>query len=136
MALPEVSGRILDMTVQIRPDAEEMYRSFAIYLAENDEYSSFLRYDPRENTVCFDRTNSGFRYNIVSARKAPVKNQNGCLQLRIVMDRFSVEIFINQGEQVMSSCLYTPQEADGISFVSEGAVRMDVEKYEIMLPES
>lgn len=135
MELSGVSGRILDMTVQIRPDAKEQYQSFTIYMAENAEYSSILRYDPCENTVYFDRTNSGFCYNIVSARKAPVRDQNGRLQLRIVMDRFSVEIFINQGEQVMSSCLYTPQEAAGISFEAEGAVWMDVEKYEIVLPE-
>lgn len=133
MELPEVSGRTLDMTVQIRPDTEEMYQSFTIYMAENEEYSSFLRYDPCENTVCFDRTNSGFRYNIVSVRKAPVQDHHGSLQIRIVMDRFSVEIFINQGEQVMSSCLYTPQEAAGISFESEGTVWMDVEKYEIVI---
>lgn len=134
MELPDVSGRILDMTVEIRPEGEELYQGFTIYIAENEEYSSFLHYDPRKNTVCFDRTYSGFPYNIVSRREAPVREQNGSLQLRIVMDRFSVEIFINHGEQVMSSCLYTPQEADGISFEAEGKVQMDVEKYDIVVP--
>ena len=133
LELAGVSGRILDMTVNIRPDASRPYNHFTVSLAESGEYCSTLCYDTCKNTICFDRTNSGFPYNIVSRREAPVKDKGGNLQLRIIMDRFSVEVFINQGEQVMSSCLYTPQDADGISFCTDGAVWMDVEKYEIVV---
>ena len=42
-----------------------------------------------------------------------------------------MEIFVNDGEQVLSSCLYTPQEADGISFEADADVYMNVEKYGI-----
>ncbi len=132
--LPGVEGRVLDMTAEFRvPDGEELPRSVAVHIAENESYRTAIIFDPRENTVCLDRTDSGYRYNIVSSRKAPVRDQGGRLKLRIVMDRFSVEVFINDGEQVMSACLYTPQEADGITFESDGAVLLDVEKYEIVL---
>ena len=64
-------------------------------------------------------------------RKAAVRDQGGSIKIRIILDRFSVEIFVNDGEQVLSSCLYTPQEADGISFVADADVYMNVEKYGI-----
>lgn len=53
------------------------------------------------------------------------------LKLRVVLDRFSAEIFVNDGEQAMTVTVYTGQEADGISFMADGTVRMDVVKYDL-----
>lgn len=133
MELPGITGRILDMTIEVRPDSENCFENFKIYLAQNDRYEVSVAYDPHKNTVCFDRTNSGFPYNIVSKREAPVKNQDGKIKFRIIMDRFSAELFINDGEQVMSALIYTPLEAEGISFEAKGCGWMNVEKYEIVL---
>ncbi len=129
--LSGVTGRTIDMTVDVRPDEGQMYSKFVIYIAENQEYSTRIVYKPWKNTVCIDRTDSGFRYHIVSKREAPVRCQAGRIRLRLILDRCSVELFINDGEQVMSSCIYTPGEADGILFETEGTAWMDVEKYEI-----
>ena len=54
------------------------------------------------------------------------------LKLRVILDRFSAEIFINDGEQVMSAVLFTEQEAKGISFFAEGAAKIDVVKYDLV----
>ena len=51
--------------------------------------------------------------------------QSGVLKMRLILDRFSAEIFLNDGEQVMTANLYTDPSADGISFLSEGAVSMN-----------
>ena len=58
--------------------------------------------------------------------------KDGALKLRIILDRFSVETFINDGEQVISAILYTDQEADGISFFVDGTVNIDVVKYDLI----
>ena len=47
------------------------------------------------------------------------------------MDRYSLELFVNDGESAASFVLYTPAEAGAISFTSEGAVLVDVEKYDL-----
>ena len=52
------------------------------------------------------------------------------------MDRFSVEVFVNDGEQVTTATLYTDQAADGISFLADGSVNMDVVKYDLSGDES
>ena len=59
-------------------------------------------------------------------------HEDGQLKLRIILDRFSVEVFVNDGEQVLSAVLYTDQEADGITFLAEGTVNMDVVKYDLV----
>ncbi|MDE7222910.1 MAG: GH32 C-terminal domain-containing protein, partial [Acetatifactor sp.] len=61
-----------------------------------------------------------------------VNHADGELKLRIILDRFSVEVFVNDGEQVLSAVLYTDQEADGISFIADGTVNMSVVKYELI----
>lgn len=60
------------------------------------------------------------------------ENFAGELKLRIILDRFSVEVFVNDGEQVMTAVMYTEQAAEGISFLANGTVNMDVVKYDLM----
>ena len=69
---------------------------------------------------------------IIAERKANVRYRGGEIRLRLMIDRFSVEIFVNDGEQVMSTAIYTRQSADGISFEAVGGEAViDVEKYTI-----
>ena len=61
-----------------------------------------------------------------------MNSTNGELKLRVILDRFSVEVFVNDGEQVMTATMYTDQAADGISFFADGTVNMDVVKYDLV----
>ena len=74
---------------------------------------------------------SGSRRAIIHQRRSLVNTPDGELKLRIILDRFSVEVFVNDGEQVMSAAMYTRQEADGISFFADGIANIDVVKYEL-----
>jgi beta-fructofuranosidase len=47
----------------------------------------------------------------------------------MILDRFSVEVFINDGEQVMTATILTGSEARGISFETDGKAVMDITKY-------
>lgn len=51
----------------------------------------------------------------------------------LLMDRYSVEVFLNGGEKVMSAIFHTPMEADGIVFDTDGTVCMNVVKYDICI---
>ena len=83
-----------------------------------------------------DRTRSGSNADVVHTRSLPVHPRDGRLKLRILMDRFSVEIFANDGETAASMAIFTRQEASAISFDAEGSVLMDVEKYEINMDQA
>lgn len=102
-----------------------------IRFAQNDRYHTALSFRPEESILKIDRKFSGLRKAGIHQRRSLVKAQDGVLKLRIILDRFSVEVFVNDGEQVLSATIYTEQEADQVSFFAEGAVNMDVVKYDL-----
>ena len=55
------------------------------------------------------------------------------LLTNIILDRFSLEVFVNDGEQAASTVIYTRQEAETITFEAGGSALMDVEKYDIAI---
>lgn len=78
-----------------------------------------------------DRKFSGSRRAVIHQRRSKVGHQNGKLTLRMILDRFSAEIFVNEGEQVITATIYTDQAADGIKFITDGKVLLDVVKYDL-----
>lgn len=135
LKLDGIEGRVLDMELVIDTEAEEQAaRKVIIRFAENERFCTSLTYRPQEHILKMDRKFSGSRRAIVHQRRCLIDGDDGRLSLRIVLDRFSAEVFINGGRQVMTMTLYTPLSATGISFeAAEGTARMDVDKYEISL---
>ena len=129
--LHSVEGRTVDMTVEIRPAGRELYRSFRISVAKDGEFVTSIRYRPDTSILKIDRTRSGSNADVVHTRSLLVRPQEGRLKLRILLDRYSVEVFVNDGEQAASTAIFTRQEASAISFDVTGSVLMDVEKYDI-----
>ena len=130
--LQGVSGRILDMTVTVRPAWETGYRWFKVNVAKDGEHVTTIRYKPECSTLRVDRTRCGFPYDIVHVRDFLVRQQGGAIKLRLVMDRHSLEVFVNDGEQAATFVLYTPESAASISFEADGgAVLLDVEKFDL-----
>ena len=120
------------MELTIRPkDSEQIYRKFAVRFAQNEEFYTSLSFRPAESILKIDRKFSGSRRAIIHQRRSMVNSRNGELKLRMILDRFSVEVFVNDGEQVMTATMYTEQEADGISFFADGEAVIDVEKYDL-----
>lgn len=131
--LDGVMGRRIDMTLTLRPnDTKEMYRKFAVRFAQNDQFYTSLSFRPYESILKIDRKFSCSRRAIIHQRRSFVNHTNGELKLRLILDRFSVEVFVNDGEQVMTMTMYTSQEADGISFFVDGSASIDVVKYDLL----
>ncbi|MBQ5684028.1 MAG: glycoside hydrolase family 32 protein, partial [Clostridia bacterium] len=128
--LDGIDGRMLDLTVEIEPvDPEVSYRRFGIRFAKDDEFYTEVRFRRKESTLKIDRMYSGSRRAIIHQRKALVSHDNGALKLRLILDRFSAEVFVNDGEKVMSTTLETDLAADRIAFLADGAVRLKITKY-------
>lgn len=132
ISLPGVKGRKVDMELAIRPaDAENIYRKFAVRFAQNDVYQTSISFRPYESIVKVDRKFSGSRRAIIHQRRCQVHNKDGNIKLRIILDKFSVEVFVNNGEYALTATMYTELAADRISFFADGEVTMDVVKYEL-----
>lgn len=131
--LEGIRGRRIDMELTVRPvEGCDLYRKFAVRFAQNELYYTSLSFRPGESVLKVDRKFSGSRRAIIHQRRSMVNHRGGELKLRMVLDRFSVEVFVNDGEQALSAVLYTDQEADGISFIADGTVSLDVTKYDLV----
>lgn len=128
--LEGIQGRTVDLTVDLESGE---YESFEIRIAQNRRFYSSILYDPKQSVLTFDRTYAGICRDFLAARKMKVKDQNGRIRIRILMDLYSAEIFVNDGEQAMTSLITTPQDAQEISFYIKGSARGRVEKYEIQM---
>jgi beta-fructofuranosidase len=131
-SLSSIEGRCVDMTVRVRStQAELSYKKFEIRFADNGKAYSTIEYDPVDNIVKIDRKHSGSRRAIVHQRRCKVAGNKGEISLRLVLDRYSMELFINNGQQVMSMVILTDVRAEGISFKAVGELLMDVTMYEL-----
>ncbi|MBO5520286.1 MAG: glycoside hydrolase family 32 protein [Eubacterium sp.] len=133
LELENISGRCVELLVSVRPkDPANVYHKFSIYFAQNEQYHSTISYRPHEAVLKIDRKFSGSRRAIIHQRRCLVEeSRNGEIQLRIILDRFSSEIFINDGRQVVSAAMYTPLDAEGMSFFADGEAVMDIVKYDL-----
>ena len=130
--LAGIGGRCIDLSVIIRPcESEEGTKRFFIDLAAGESVQTTLEFDPVLSQLHIDRTGSGFPHDIVNRRSIPVRIADGMLALRILLDRYSLEVFVNGGEQAASFVLYSPEDADRIRFRSIGRTVMDVEQYTV-----
>lgn len=131
--LKGIEGRRVDMEIELAPAEEEkLYKKFAVRFAQNEQYQTAVSFRPYESILKVDRKFSGSRRAAIHQRRSQVRSENGKIKLRIILDRFSAEVFVNDGEQVMSITMYTDQSADGISFFADGSVKMNVVKYDLI----
>lgn len=133
LQLSGIKGRRIDMELDIRPvENSNVYQKFAVRFAQDASCRTAVSFRPHESLLKIDRKFSGSRRAIIHQRRSLVRHHNGRIRLRLILDRFSAELFVNDGEQVLSATIYTDQGAEGISFFTNGLVNMDVVKYDLM----
>ncbi|MBK8429319.1 MAG: GH32 C-terminal domain-containing protein [Lewinellaceae bacterium] len=92
-----------------------------------------LTYDILSKTLLFDRSNSGeLTDNAIFAmlQKAPLPQENGQIQLHILVDNSSIEIFGNGGKTVISNQIFPAGTSTGMEIFTLGGgaeiVNMDI----------
>jgi beta-fructofuranosidase len=129
VSLDGIYGRCMDLTVKVRPgDADKIFHRFSIRFAKKGKLRTSVSFRPHEKTVKIDRKYSGSCRAIVHQRRCLVpESAGGEITLRLILDRFSVEVFINDGRYAMTASIFTDLDAEGISFYADGDVLIDVE---------
>ncbi|MBQ7681075.1 MAG: glycoside hydrolase family 32 protein [Oscillibacter sp.] len=130
--LPGVAGRLVDLEVTVEPDADSpVYNRFALRFAINDQFRSGVSFRPHESTLKVDRKFSGSRRAIIHQRRANVPHKDGRIKLRLILDRYSAEVFVDDGAKVMTFTINTDLNAEGISFFADGKLHLNVKKYNL-----
>ena len=133
VTLGGVSGRMADIEITLTPaDKKYLYRRFDLFVAQDDVYRTAISFFPQECVLEIDRKFSGSRRAIMHRRKCQTgSRKDGVIRLRVILDRYSIEVFINDGEKTMTATIYTDLSADGISFYADGTAYMDIVKYDL-----
>ena len=127
--LEGIEGRCADITLRVSPGEDGSFRSFSMSVAEGEGCLTVLSLNPGEGWLRLDRRYSGSRHMVTHTCSCAVRADEGVYELRVILDRYSIEVFANHGEQTMTMVIPTDMTAKGISFDADGKVLLDVEEY-------
>ena len=94
-------------------------KSFDIELRAGGSEKTVLSYNAQTNIFKINRDKSGASIPTKGEREVQLE-PNDEINLRIFLDRSSIEVFINEGERVMSTRVYPKSNSTGINFVPRG----------------
>lgn len=129
-SLDGICGRFIDLTVEIQSGS---FQEFTIDAAKDEKYATRFLIDKKKGMIEIDRTFSGVIRDIACIRRAELPWAGDSMKLRFIMDRNSIELFVNDGERVLSTVIYTPLSAQDICFSCDGSAAVHIEKYDIVL---
>ncbi|SDB23343.1 beta-fructofuranosidase [Pseudobutyrivibrio sp. YE44] len=132
MSLDGVYGRVLDMKIDLKPEQGNEDYIFKICVAKDEKHQTFIELDARKGICKLDRSGSGYKISALSTREFPVDFENGKIDLRVVLDRWSMELFFNGGKYAASMKIDTEVSADAITFQSDKLVKMNLRKYDFV----
>lgn len=128
------TGRYADLELTVEKSREAgLYNSFTLKIAGDGSSGIIFRYDPSENTVFFDRTDEALPDGVERSRSFRVDDRDGSIRFRVLIDGNAVECFVNDGEQAASFLIFNDQKKDRISFEAEGTVKVQADRYEIVI---
>lgn len=97
-------------------------------LAVGNNQAVTIGYDASTSNVYLDRTRSGnlsFSTQFGNITSAPVKPAQTQIKLHIFVDQSSVEVFVNDGEAVITSLIFPDPKQRGVEFFSiEGTANL------------
>jgi fructan beta-fructosidase len=117
--LEGVNGRALDVLLELDPNTA--MRS-GISIHHNDQSETRIMYNPTVSQVIIKRSSTAGDAAIggfMTIFGAPVELVDGTLNLRLLVDESSVEVFINGGETALTSRTFGDAGADGIQLFAE-----------------
>lgn len=122
--LPGVEGQLLDLELVF--DAEGDGR-VGVRLFVGDCERTEISWDTRTGWLTLDRSRGGMPIHSdapshpeCQVYKARIRRDQNKLNLRIILDRSSIELFAQGGTTVMTSTVYPRSSSSGVEFFSDG----------------
>ena len=99
-------------------DASELELRFAV----SDEEMMLFRYDFEEKIALLDRSN--MKSGDKGVRKLKLDDEEN-IKIHMFMDNSAVEIYLNDGREVISSRVYSEDKGTGMQFVTKGNIKIN-----------
>lgn len=118
--LPTSNGGVCEILLDLECGKAD---SIDIKIANKAGEFVALRYNSKNNTLSFDRRNSGivdFSQNFPAVTTAPTFGNGHKVSLRIFIDKSSMEVFGNNGKFVMTNLVFPTEPYSTISISARG----------------
>ena len=125
-------GRSLDFTLTVFGAADAV---FTLAVASDEHYETRVVYNAPGGMLTIDRTHSGMIRDRVHVFSVPLREVRETVKLRVLLDRWSMELFLNDGDQAVTTLLYTPGDAQDVLLRTARPVNYAFECHEISIPE-
>jgi beta-fructofuranosidase len=112
--------------------SESTADEFGLELRVGENEKTVIKYDAVEKKVVFDRTHSGqpFAEKFGTVRKCALDAET--VSFRVFVDASSVEVFVNNGEEVFTGRIFPDKNSQGIRvFANGGQTKVKAVKWEI-----
>jgi fructan beta-fructosidase len=96
-----------------------------IEILSNGESSTKIGYNPEMNKVYLDRTASGnvdFNEKFPSVETAPLISDGDSIKFKIFVDHSLLEVFVNDGETMITDRVFPLENSDNMSLFAENAI--------------
>lgn len=99
----------------------DIYSQFALRLRASENQATIVGYEGDKGEVYIDRTDSGdhhFHPDFAGKHIANVYQDSQTIELRIYVDRSSIEVFANDGQVVITDLIFPDHDAQGLDIQS------------------
>jgi beta-fructofuranosidase len=122
LSLDGIEGDSYELIIEM--SAIEGRSGIRVRTSETEKTDIYI--DVENKKLIFDRNQSGEGYRGI--RKCDLERVDR-LKLHIFMDRSSIEIFVNDGEEVFTSRIFPSKKSQGVVFYSLEACKLDKIRY-------
>ena len=130
--LEAVQGSMLDLTLEAAPgETEPLYESLSLAFTWGETDCVRVTFSPAPSALRLERSGSG-SHAWTHTRTCRVEDRGGRVKLRAILDRYSLELFVNDGQQVLSCVLYPPQASQRVRLDVRGSAAVRVESYPLL----
>lgn len=134
LSLHGIKGQCIELEAEI--DSQESV-VFGLKVLKGETQETVMYYDKVEERFVFNRSRSGedlsaMEIGTADLRKVPLLLKNNILKMHIFIDRSSVEIFLQDGERVMTSTVYSDNSSEAIEFFCDQEIVIkNIDKWDI-----
>ena len=128
----EISDMSFEVVTKLTPGTA---RSVGLRIRTAENEFTEVGYDQKDSVVYVDRSQSGnvdFHKSFAGRHEAPARVIDGQVSLQILVDRSSVEVFINDGEAVISDRIFPSTNQPVIeAFAGDDSAAIDAVLYSL-----
>jgi fructan beta-fructosidase len=115
-----VRGQQLDIVTEIAVGSAKL---IGLRVLKGEQQETTILYDVEKQMLSVDRTMSGnvqFHPAFAGTHSGPLAMRDGKVELRVLVDSCSVEVFGNDGETVITDLVFPNADSDGVEIFAVG----------------